>query len=71
MFLECTNYKSNYIFELSLNNYHHLVASLFGRVVMKFKTPLFKGAEATLKEIDGENLKISILVMEGMNWTLG
>jgi NAD(P)H-flavin reductase len=45
--------------------------SLFGRLFAKIKSPGLKGAEATLEDIDGEVLKISIPAFEIMSWKPG
>jgi predicted ferric reductase len=46
--------------------------SLCGRLLVKLKTPGFKGAEATLEDIDGEILKITIPAFEAFaKWKPG
>lgn len=45
--------------------------SLVGRVIIKFKTPSLTGVDATVQDLDGEMLKVSIPAFEQINWRPG
>ena len=45
--------------------------SLFGRVIVKLRTPGIRGAEGLLQGIDGETLKITIPAFPGLYWSPG
>ncbi|KAH7360986.1 FAD-binding domain-containing protein [Rhexocercosporidium sp. MPI-PUGE-AT-0058] len=54
--------------------YTTVAMSLFsnlGRLLLKFKTPRWSGSTATIQDIDGEMLRITIPAFNGMNWKPG
>ncbi|KAG0652140.1 Ferric cupric reductase transmembrane component 7 [Hyphodiscus hymeniophilus] len=64
--------------EQALDSWNYLWAtlaiwlfSLFGRLIVKLKTPSLRGVDATVEDLDGEILKISIPAFEQMSWGPG